>query len=342
MRDDLPGAVWRLAIFVVACTVAIVCCVMIFAELRFHREQSYRAEFANVTGLQPGNFVRIGGVEVGKVKDIGIGPDAVATVEFSADDTVALTQGTEAAIRYDNLIGGRYLELLQGSGDPAPLTAGETIPLDRTRPALDLDALIGGFRPLFRALDPEQVNALSQQLISAFQGQGATVGAFLSQAASFTSALADRDELIGQVITNLTTVLQTLSEQSEDVDDTVATLSDLVSGLAAGRSELSGGLARISGSAAELADATAQIRQPLPEAVRQTDRVASIVVADHEYVDDLLNTLPEAYQILGRQGIYGDFFSFYLCDAVLKLNGKGGQPVYVKIAGQPSGRCAPR
>ncbi len=57
---------------------------------------------------------------------------------------------------------------------------------------------------------------------------------------------------------------------------------------------------------------------------------------------NLLNTLPDAYQVLSRQGLYGDFFSFYLCDVVLKLNGKGGQPVYVKVAGQYSGRCTPQ
>ena len=27
--------------------------------------------------------------------------------------------------------------------------------------------------------------------------------------------------------------------------------------------------------------------------------------------------------MLNRQGLYGDFFSFYLCDLILKLNGKG-------------------
>lgn len=342
MKDDLTAAVWRLGVFVVACVVAVVCCVLIFAQLRFGEDTSYRAEFANVTGLEAGNFVRIGGVEVGKVEHISIRRDAVAVVQFSTDDTVRLTQGSEAAIRYDNLIGGRYLELLQGAGDPARLAPGQTIPLQRTRPALDLDALIGGFRPLFRALDPEQVNALSAQLISAFQGQGATIGAFLSQTASFTSALAERDELIGQVIVNLKTVLGTLSEQSAEVDDTVVTLSELVSGLAEGRTQLASGLAEVSAGAAVLAESTEQIRRPLPEALHQTDRVAGIVVADHDYVDDLLETLPEAYQILGRQGIYGDFFSFYLCEAVLKVNGKGGQPVYVKIAGQSSGRCAPR
>jgi len=55
-----------------------------------------------------------------------------------------------------------------------------------------------------------------------------------------------------------------------------------------------------------------------------------------------LATLPEAYQALARQGLYGDYFAFYLCDVVLKMNGKGGQPVYVKVAGQTSGRCTPR
>ena len=57
----------------------------------------------------------------------------------------------------------------------------------------------------------------------------------------------------------------------------------------------------------------------------QTDRVSGqITVADRDYVDDLVKTLPDTYQILARQGLYGDYFGFYLCDAVLKVNGKGG------------------
>ena len=56
----------------------------------------------------------------------------------------------------------------------------------------------------------------------------------------------------------------------------------------------------------------------------------------------LLNTLPDKYRALQRQGMYGDFFAFYLCDVVLKVNGKGGQPVYIKVAGQASGRCTPK
>ena len=108
------------------------------------------------------------------------------------------------------------------------------------------------------------------------------------------------------------------------------------------RQDISTGLAYTNAAASSIADLLAQSREPFTKTVRETDRAAGIVVADSEYFDNLLNTLPDAYQALARQGIYGDFFSFYLCDAVLKMNGKGGQPVYVKVAGQDTGRCAPK
>jgi phospholipid/cholesterol/gamma-HCH transport system substrate-binding protein len=342
VKENLGGAVWRLGVFVAICLLAIFGSVMVFAQMRFQAEKTYKAEFTTVSGLENGNFVRIAGVEVGKVKTISVTPDAIAVVEFSTDDTVVLTEGTRALIRYDNLIGGRYLELQEGAGGVKRLDPGKTIPVDRTEPALDLDALIGGFRPLFRALDPGQVNALSGQLIQAFQGQGATISSFLAQTASFTSTLADRDELIGQVIVNLNSVLGSLGDQSKQLDSAVGSLSELVEGLQARKAEFAQGLTNISVYGATLADLLEEVRPPLPKVVHETDRTAGIVVADHDYVDNLLDTLPNTYQALARQGMYGDYFSFYLCDAVLKLNGKGGQPVYVKVAGQSTGRCAPK
>ena len=342
MKDNLAGAVWRLTVFSVVCALGTVALLMVFAQLRFQDEKVYRAEFTDVTGLAEGNFVRIAGVEVGKVKKIAIEANSLVSVEFSADSSVILTAGTRAAIRWADLIGGRYLALEQGAGDVKPLKPGQTIPAARTRAALDLDALIGGFRPLFRALDPDQVNALSGQLIAAFQGQGTTISSFLAQTAAVTNTLADRDQLIGEVITNLSVVLGSLSDRSRQFDKAVDSLSELVKGLAERKSDIAGAVANTNAAAATVADFFAQARPGLQKVVHETDRVAGIVVADHDYFDNLLNTLPDAYRALARQGIYGDFFSFYLCDAVLKVNGKGGQPVYVKVAGQSSGRCTPK
>jgi phospholipid/cholesterol/gamma-HCH transport system substrate-binding protein len=314
----------------------------IFAQLRFDKAQSYQAMFSNVSGLEQGQFVRIAGVEVGKVKSIKVRDDATVDVKFTTDKSVVLTEGTKAVIRYENLTGDRFVALEEGAGGTRKLNAGETIPLARTEPALDLDALIGGFRPLFNALSPDQVNALTGQLIEAFQGQGATLSSFLSHTASLTNTLADRDQLIGQVIVNLNTVLGSLGDQKDQFGKAVDSLSELVHGLAERKQDITNGVAYANAAAASVADLLQQARPPLKKVVHEADRTAGNIVADADYLNNLLDTLPDAYRILNRQGLYGDFFSFYLCDAVLKLNGKGGQPVYVKVAGQDSGRCTPR
>ncbi|OBI84408.1 virulence factor Mce family protein [Mycobacterium asiaticum] len=342
MRENLRGVVMRLAAFLTVCLLTAFVLVAVFGEVRFGDGKTYYAEFTNVSNLRQGKLVRIAGVEVGKVSKISVNPDATVRVEFTAEDSVVLTEGTQAVIRYDNLFGDRYLALEEGAGGPAVLRPGQTIPLTRTKPALDLDALIGGFKPLFRALNPDQVNALSEQLLQAFQGQGPTITSFLEQATALTNTLADRDQLIGQVIDNLNVVMGSLGGQSDRLDQAVASLTQLVHGLAERKADLSNAVAYTDAATGSIADLLAQARAPMSKAVRETDRVASIALADHDYLDNLLNTLPDKYQALVRQGMYGDFFAFYLCDVVLKVNGKGGQPVYVKVAGQATGRCAPK
>ena len=207
-------------------------------------------------------------------------------------------------------------------------------------PALDLDALIGGFRPLFQALNPERSTRCAE-LHHGLQGQGGTINSFLAQTAALTSTLADRDQLIGEVIINLNTVLGSLGDQSDQFAKAVDSLSELVAGLQSRGEEISTGVAYTNAAAGSITDLLSQARPPLQKCPRDRpdgrDRGGR-----PRYFDNVINTLPDAYQALARQGIYGDFFSFYLCDLVLKLNGKGGQPVYVKVAGQSTGRCAPR
>jgi phospholipid/cholesterol/gamma-HCH transport system substrate-binding protein len=339
---NFRAAAWRLVIFLTVCLLGAFVLLTIFAEFRFTEGKTYSAVFTNVSNMRKDSLVRIAGVEVGKVQSITVNRDATVRVEFTADDSVVLTEGSRAVIRYDNLFGDRYLALEEGTGGVKKLNPGDTIPASRTQPALDLDAVIGGFRPLFRALNPEQVNELSGQLLQAFQGQGPTIGSFLDQAAAVTNTLADRDQLFGQVIDNLNVVLGSLGGQSERFDKAVTSLSDLVHALAQRRTDISNSVAYINAGAGSFADLFSEAREPFKKVVHELDRAAGIAVADHDYLDNFINTLPDKYKALNRQAMYGDFFSFYLCDAVLKLNGKGGQPVYVKVAGQTTGRCAPK
>lgn len=342
MQKGFLTKVLRLAVYATVCVALTFALIAITAQLRFQPQQTYSAVFANVSGLRPGNFVRVAGVEVGKVQKIAVRPDSTVLVEFGANDSVMLTDGSRAAVRFSDLIGGRFLALEQGPGGVKRLEPGSTIPLSQTEPALDLEALVGGFRPLFRALDPDQVNTLTGQLISAFQGQGVTMSSILTQTAALTNTLADRDELIGQVIVNLNTVLGSLGDQSDQFATAVDSASELVAGLEARKKDISNGIAYANAAAESITDLLRQARAPIRAVVHETDRTAGTVLSDHEYFDDLLKTLPDAYQLLDRLALYGDFFSFYMCEVVLKLNGKGGQPVYVKLVGQTSGRCTPK
>lgn len=338
----MRSTIWGLTIFLTVCAFGAFALLAVFAQFRFGSGKNYSAEFTNVTGLKSGDFVRVAGVEVGKVGNVRINRDATVRVEFSASDAVRLTEGTRAIIRYDNVIGGRFLALEEGAGGVKRLDPGSTIPVSRTAPALDLDSVIGGFKPLFQALNPDQTNELSSQLTAALEGQGPTIGSFLNQAAVLTNTLADRDQLISEVVTNLNVVLGSLGSQSGQLDKAVTNLAGLIDGLNARRTDIANAFNHTSAAAATTADLLDQARQPFQEVVKGVDRTSAIAVADHEYLETLLDTLPDKYRQLGRQGMYGDFFSFYLCDAVLKLNGKGGQPVYVKVAGQDTGRCAPK
>ena len=341
-RRKMSAIVARVALFTAVCLVFTFSLIAVFGQLRFEDRAGYQAVFTNISGLKSGNFVRIAGVEVGKVGDLTLHRDGTVTVGFAVDKGVRLTDGTKAVVRYENLIGDRYLALEDGPGSPRRLPPGATIPLARTSPALDVDALIGGFRPLFRALDPDQVNALSGELLRIFQGQGGTLASVLAQTSTLTSTLAGRSELIGELIVNLNTVLHTFGTRDREFSDGLDKLSQFVNGLAQSKDDISTGLAYINAAAGSVADLLVQARQPIRDVVHETDRMSGQVLSDRDYFDNLLKQLPDIYQVLSRQGLNGDYFGFYFCEVLLKVNGKGGNPIFVKLLGQPSGRCTPQ
>lgn len=339
------GKVVKLGILWLVLMVFTVMIIVVFGQVRFNRTTGYSAVFTDVSGLRAGQFVRAAGVEVGKVSRVTlIDGDRRVLVEFAVDRSLRMDEATTASIRYLNLIGDRYLELKRGDSG-RPMAPGATIPLAQTQPALDLDALIGGFRPLFKTLDPDKVNSIAQSLITVFQGQGATINDILDQTASLTATLADRDQAIGEVITNLNTVLATTVKHEKEFDRTVEKLEVLISGLKNRADPLAAATAHLSNAAGSLADLLGDNRPLLRSTVGYLEGIQQSVIDDLPSLDDVLGKLPEAYRIIGRAGgTYGDFFNFYLCDLSLKVNGlqPGGPVRTIKLFGQPTGRCTPQ
>ncbi|TVS85440.1 virulence factor Mce family protein [Mycobacterium helveticum] len=344
----ITGTLVRLGIFSLVLLLFTVMIIVVFGQMRFDRTYGYSAEFSNVSGLRAGQFVRASGVEVGKVSSVHLVDGGKrARVDFAVDRSIPLYQSTTAQIRYLNLIGDRYLELKRGEGEGAEkvLPPGGFIPLSRTSPALDLDALIGGFKPLFRALDPEKVNTIATTLITVFQGQGGTINDILDHTAQLTSQLGERDQAIGEVVKNLNIVLDTTVRHRQQFDQTINNLEVLITGLNDHRQQLAGGTAHISNAAGTVADLLAEDRALLHKTLNNLDAIQQPLIDQRVQLNDYLHKVPTALNMIGRAiGSYGDFVNYYACDITLKLNGlqPGGPVRTVRLFQQPTGRCTPQ
>jgi len=344
----ITGSAIKLGIVSLVLLLITVSIVVVFGQMRFNRTNSYSAEFNNATGLKDGQFVRASGVEIGKVKKVRlVGGGTRVQVDFAFDRSIPLYQSTTAQIRYLNLFADRYLELKRGEGEGADrvLPPGGFIPLSRTSPALDLDALIGGFKPLFRALDPEKVNTIASAIITVFQGQGGTISDILDQTAQLTAHLAERDQAIGEVIKNLNIVLDTTVRHRKEFDQTVDNFEKLITGLANHADPLAAGTANISNAAGTVADLLAENRALLHKEINYLQALQQPLVDQRDQLSDLIHKTPTALNLIGRSiGLYGDWVNFYVCDLTIKWNGlQGGGPVRtVRIWQQPTGRCTPQ
>jgi phospholipid/cholesterol/gamma-HCH transport system substrate-binding protein len=333
----------KLIIFTVVTVAATSLLAISIANVDLSETTDYKARFTDATLLLPGDDVRIAGVRVGQVEDVGIVDRKQAEVTFSVSAGRKLPKNVVAQIKFRNLVGQRYVSLSQGSGgDPNDtLDPGETIPLQRTRPALDLTELFNGFKPLFRALSPDDVNKLSYEIIQVLQGEGGTVESLLAHTASLTSAIAGKDQVIGEVITNLNSALTTINERGQKLSDLIVTVQQLVSGLAADREPIGDAIEALGGLTETTAGLLTEARQPLKDDISALGGLVNNLNDSESVVEHFIQFLPEKTAKLTRLVSYGSWFNFYLCSASGSVGIPGiiTTPIDVPISSASSERC---
>ena len=312
----------------------------IFGEYRGGSATKYSAVFKDVSDLQKGDSVRVAGIRVGTVTGVSLRSDKTVAVDFEADRKVVLTAGSRAAVRYLNLVGDRYLELVDGPGEARIMPGGSQIPPDRTMPALDLDVLLNGLKPVVQGLDPQDINQLTTSLIQIMQGQGGTIESLLSRTSSFTNALADNGQLVEHLIDNLNAAMATLSEDGEKFSGAIEKLRQLVGELSAEREPIGAAIDSLSNGTTSLAGLLGQAREPLAATVDQLNRLAPAVDEKKDLLDAVLQKSPENYRKLARMGSYGSFFNYYLCGATIRVSDLQGRTAVFPWIKQDTGRCA--
>jgi phospholipid/cholesterol/gamma-HCH transport system substrate-binding protein len=176
----------------------------------------YSALFNDASGLYAGSNVRLAGVAVGKVESVEV-DGALAKVTFTAQDAHAPEDNSEVAIRYQNLIGQRYLEIVKKDGAKRKQKQAEVIPPNRTVSSFDITELFNGIAPLINEIDPAELNKFAENMQLVLQGDGAGLGPALQSISKIASFTNNRDKVIGQMIENMNTVASEISGRSGQV-----------------------------------------------------------------------------------------------------------------------------
>jgi phospholipid/cholesterol/gamma-HCH transport system substrate-binding protein len=328
VKGKTLGAAIKLIIFAVVTTVAAGLLGVVISNRTFGPTTTYHADFKDVTDLLSGNDVRLAGVRVGTVKSIKVvqvkDPDTGTTaneaqVSFSVDRDVPITSTTRVEVHYLNLVGQRYLDLVETPGDGATQNPNAVIDAARTSPAVDLTALFNGFRPLFQALTPSDVNSFALEIVKTLQGEGGTVDSLLTQTASLTKTVANRDAVIGQVVDNLLTVLNTVQKRNTGLDETITQLQRLVTGLAGDRNTIAASLTHIDDLATNSTTLIAGVRPYLPADLKSLAQLAkNLNTAKNSdgknALSEELDILPAKLNRITRTATYGGYFNFWLCE----------------------------
>ncbi len=326
MKLRINGALIKLIVFIVVTSFLTLILVMTIGNISFADETTYRARFTDATGLFGGNDVRIAGVKVGTVTGVKVVDKRYAEVSFKVKKGIKLFTSTQARIRYLNLIGGRFLALEEGVDDAArseTLQPKAEIPLSRTKPALDLTVLFNGFKPLFQALNPRDVNRLAFEIVQTLQGEGGTLNELLIRTASLTNTIADRDAVIGDVITNLNSVLATVDQRDNQLDQLIVQLQRLFGGLAQDKQAIGDSLVQIDNLASDFTGLLVDARPPLAGDITRLDTVTSQLASQKGALAKQLQAIPRTLNAVGRTATYGSWFNFFLCkaDGNLSVNG---------------------
>lgn len=341
----IAGPLTKLIIFIVVTVVTTAVLGISIANINMTSTNTYTARFSDATLLLHNDEVRIAGVHVGQVTDIEVVDKSQAQVTFEVNEELRLPETVTAAVRYRNLVGQRYIELDPGNrtqNTPTlPIDGSGHIPLERTAPALDLTELFNGFKPLFTALAPKDVNQLSYQIIQVLQGEGGTMESLLANTASLTMSLAEKDKVIGEVVTNLNVVLHRLNEKSPQLRQTITTLQQLMTGLAKDSKSIGSAIGAIDNLTRSTAGLVRNVRQPLRQDIAELGKLTKTLNKHEDVVEHFITFGPKKYSSLGRTASYGSWFNFYLCsgEAKLRFPGAEDQPITIPMGDPHRARC---
>ncbi|RKT57797.1 MCE family protein [Saccharothrix australiensis] len=270
---------------------------------------TYSAEFTEAAGLVPTNEVRVAGVKVGKVTDVGLAGDRVL-VTFRVKDAWLGDRST-AAIRVKTLLGQKFLALDPRGAEP--LDPGTPIPRDRTLSPYDVQEAFNGLATTVGQLDTGQLAHSFQVLSETFRGSADSVRGALDGLSALSRTISSRDEQLARLLGNTRQLTETLADRNEQFEKLLADGNLLLGELRKRRDAIGALLTGTRALSRELSglveDNTAQLRP----ALEQLDRVTALLQRNQDALDRGLALMGPFYRVFANTLGNGRWFDVYIC-----------------------------
>jgi virulence factor Mce-like protein len=189
---------------------------------------TFKAKLPEAVTVAKEADVRIGGVSVGKVKQLSLpeqGNVTEATIELDAK-FAPIPADTRAILRQKTLLGETYVELTGGTKEAPLLPDGGTLKRGRTQDSTQIDEI-------FQALDDETRTAFRswmQNAAIAVRGRGldlndsfGNLGPFTTDATSILRILNSQSRSLQGLVRDTGEVFEALSARDQDLADAIST-----------------------------------------------------------------------------------------------------------------------
>ncbi|WP_372729043.1 MCE family protein [Nocardioides sp.] len=271
---------------------------------------TYRAEFADASGLHRGNMVQVAGMRVGRVKDVALVDDSRVVVTFEVDHGVEFGTESRASVEVLNLLGEKYFELTPAG--PGQLATDDVIPLERTRSAYDIVGVFGDLTTTTEQIDTDRLTRALDVVADTMNAAEPEIHASLDGISRLSRTVASRDAEIRSLLESARGVSALLAERSDDLVDLMQS-SDLVFDELRRRKEaIHRLLVNARRLARELRAVARENQSRIGPALQEVEDLLDLLISKEKQLKATLNALGPYAAILGNIIGTGPWFDSYV------------------------------
>ncbi|MBM9460944.1 MCE family protein [Nocardioides sp. zg-536] len=270
---------------------------------------TYYATFSEAGGLKVNDEVRIAGVRVGKVTEMGLDGDSVK-VAFKIRTAAKLGEGTRADIKVKTILGSMYLALTPaGDGE---LAAGATISLERTSSPFDVVDAFEGLAQTSEDINTDQLAASLTTLADLTRNTPEEFRAALDGVSALSKVVASRDEEINSLLKNLNRVSTVLDSRDEEIVALMADADSLFKALVLRKAQIHRLLESTSTLSTKLTSLVRETDDDLKPALDHLDSVLQVIKKNEDNVEESLRVMAPFYRVFASTLGNGPWFDTYI------------------------------